>query len=187
MPFKNSISDVDIYQWHPLRTSITLPATVSERTVRTTVLHTYIQCCGSAWFWCRSGSYPKSYACWKIRNFFITFIHSSASLHCLTFLLSVIGDITFTILDSFPFGWNGSGSGKMMLNPNRSGLVRIHNTAYCTWTMFYYHSEATLTWRYKESTIYALGIYSNAVLLRIKNFFYCFRAGNNPPLGCDLW
>ncbi len=68
------------------------------------------QCCGSASFWCRSGSdfpfwcqsrygsYTKFYTCWKISNF--SWLHSSASFHCFIFLLSVSGAIILNHLDN---------------------------------------------------------------------------------------
>ena len=51
--------------------------------------------------WCRStsGSYSKFYTCWKIINFLLTFVFSSASFHCFIFLESVICIIILNILD----------------------------------------------------------------------------------------
>ncbi len=68
--------------------------------------------------WCRSGSgpgsCPKFYTCWKI-IIFVSFMHSSASLLCFIFLVSVIGGKIFNIhfepLKLLNFGFNsGPGS-----------------------------------------------------------------------------
>jgi hypothetical protein len=42
---------------------------------------------------------PKIYSSWKIR-IFLVLIHGNASLHCIIFLISVIGVIIFRNLDS---------------------------------------------------------------------------------------
>ncbi len=73
----------------------------------------FLQCCGSAPFWCRSGSdFPswcwswsgsgshcKVYTCSTVWNFF-AFINSNVSLNCFLFLVSVIGVKFFGISDS---------------------------------------------------------------------------------------